>query len=117
MLVTRTLQTRFARAGAIDQMFNDQVGRRINGQLRQRQRGTQEFSDVGQRERRQFLDAKFASQLRVSRMPLTPVEQGLSAEPRRQTDQGQARVPRQETFGRAIHPIRFRSWHHGSRIR
>src|SRR5262245_52228859 len=93
MVVTRTLQSRFTRAGAVDQMFNHQIGRGLSAQLWQRYHGPQQLADVGRRERRQLIHAQLFGQLRVARVFLAPLQLGLRDEPGRQADQRQFVFP------------------------
>src|SRR6266545_1144488 len=75
----------------IDQVFNHQISRAFNRQLRQRYRGSQQLSGIGHRERGQIIDTKLASQFRVRRMPLPPLQFGLSHKPRPQAENFWAR--------------------------
>ena len=68
MVVTRTLQSRFASARAVDQMFNHQIGRDLFGQLWERYHSPQQLADVGHRERRQLIYAQLFGQLRVAQL-------------------------------------------------
>src|SRR5215510_2596268 len=104
MLVTQCFQTTFPRASTIDQVFNHQISRAFNRQLRQRHRGSQQLSGISHRERGQIISTELASQFRVTWMPLPPLQFGLGHKPRRQADQRQFVFPGGEFLGAQFIP-------------
>ena len=106
MLVLR-FQTATGRARPIDQMGDDVLSCLFWRQVRQGQDRRQQFSNVGGRECRQYLDFQLIQQFRITRISLRPLQFCLSDKPQRRGRERQVMFPRSIFLGHEFVPADF----------